>query len=57
MLRAKKIVLQFVCRDYCKMSSEELNNLRNKEELYAAAAAWVRVRCAALNRRVSYPVR
>jgi hypothetical protein len=42
-LRAKKIVLQFVCRDYCKMPYEELNKLHNKEKLYAAATAWVRV--------------
>ncbi len=39
------------------MSPEELNNLRNKEELYAAATAWVRVQCVTLNYCVSYPVR
>ena len=31
------------------MSHEELNNLRNKEELYTAATSWVRVRYVASN--------
>jgi hypothetical protein len=53
-LRAKKIVLQFVCRDYCQLSREVLNNLRNKEELYAAATAWVRVQCVASNCSISF---
>ncbi|KAH8976742.1 hypothetical protein EDB92DRAFT_1823306 [Lactarius akahatsu] len=39
-LRAKKIVLQFVCRDSCKMSQDKLKGLRTKEELYVAAAGW-----------------
>jgi len=41
-LRAKRIILQFVCRDHCQMSQRELDELRTKDELYAAAAAWVR---------------
>ncbi len=41
-LRAKKIVLQFVCRDYCCMAPKELDKLRTKDELYEAAASWVR---------------
>jgi hypothetical protein len=40
-LRAKKIVLKHVCRDYCRMTQNDLNNLHTKDELYAAAAAWV----------------
>src|ERR1700761_6130888 len=40
-LRAKRIILQFVCRDYCHMTQDKLNELRTKDELYAAAAAWV----------------
>ena len=40
-LRAKKIVLKHVCRDYCLMTQDELDNLHTKDELYAAAAAWV----------------
>jgi hypothetical protein len=40
-LRAKKLVLQFVCRDYCHIPVEELNGLTNKVALYDAAAAWV----------------
>ena len=39
------------------MSVDELNNLRNKEELYVAATAWVRVKCTALSPLLSYPVR
>jgi hypothetical protein len=42
-LQAKKVILQFVCRDYCHISQEELKQLRNKQQLYSAAAAWVRV--------------
>ena len=38
---AKRIILQFVCRDYCHMAQDKLNELRTKDELYAAAAAWV----------------
>ncbi|KAF8260760.1 hypothetical protein EI94DRAFT_1811304 [Lactarius quietus] len=41
-LQAKKIVLQFVCWDYCHMSHEQLNKLHKKEDLYAAATAWVK---------------
>ena len=41
-LQAKKIVLKSVCRDYCHMTQNELDNLHTKDELYAAAAAWVR---------------
>ena len=41
-LRAKRIILQFVCRDHCHMTQNKLNELRTKDELYAAAAAWVR---------------
>jgi hypothetical protein len=40
-LRAKKAVLEHVCRDYCNMTQNELDNLHTKDELYAAAAAWV----------------
>jgi hypothetical protein len=40
-LRAKKIVLQSVCRDYCQMTQNELDSLGTKDKLYAAAAAWV----------------
>jgi len=40
-LRAKKAVLKHVCRDYCKMTQNELDDLRTKDKLYAAAAAWV----------------
>jgi hypothetical protein len=40
-LRAKRIILQFVCRDHCHMTQDKLNELRTKDELYAAAAAWV----------------
>jgi hypothetical protein len=40
-LRAKKAVLKYVCRDYCHMTQNKLDRLRTKEELYAAAAAWV----------------
>jgi len=40
-LRAKKAVLKQVCHDYCHMTQNELDNLRTKDELYAAAAAWV----------------
>jgi hypothetical protein len=43
-LRAKRIILQFVCRDYCHMTQDKLNELRTKDELYAAATAWVRAR-------------
>jgi hypothetical protein len=42
-LRAKRIVLQFVCRDYCNMTLEKIHELRTKDGLYAAAVAWVRV--------------
>jgi len=42
-LRAKKAVLHFVCRDYCHMSRDELGKLHTKDELYAAATAWVRL--------------
>jgi hypothetical protein len=42
-LQAKKLVLQFVCRDYCHMTQEELGSLRKKQELYSATAAWVRM--------------
>lgn len=42
-LRAKKVVLKLVCRDYCHMTQNEVDNLHTKDELYAAAAAWVRV--------------
>jgi len=42
-LQAKKVILQFVCRDHCHISQEELKQLRNKQQLYSAAAAWVRV--------------
>ncbi len=42
-LRAKKVILQFICRDYCGITTEELNKLKTKSELYTAAAAWVRV--------------
>jgi hypothetical protein len=41
-LRAKKIVLKSVCRDYCQMTQNELDDLHTKDDLYAAAAAWVR---------------
>lgn len=41
-LRAKKAVLKYVCRNYCHMTQNKLDNLRTKDELYAAAAAWVR---------------
>ncbi|KAH9172227.1 hypothetical protein EDB89DRAFT_1906338 [Lactarius sanguifluus] len=40
-LQAKKIVLQFICHDYCCMTPKELDNLHTKDELYAAAATWV----------------
>jgi hypothetical protein len=40
-LRAKKIVLKTVCRDYCHMTQDELDNLHTKDELYTAAASWV----------------
>ena len=40
-LQAKKAVLKYVCRDYCHMPPNELDHLRTKDELYAAAAAWV----------------
>jgi hypothetical protein len=40
-LRARKAVLETVCRDYCNMTQNELDKLRTKDELYAAAAAWV----------------
>jgi hypothetical protein len=40
-LQAKKVILQFVCRDYCHLSQEELKKLRTKQQLYSAAAAWV----------------
>src|ERR1700761_6508772 len=40
-LRAKRIILQFVCRDHCHMTQDKLNELCTKDELYAAAAAWV----------------
>jgi hypothetical protein len=40
-LRAKKAVLKHVCRNYCGMTQSELDNLRTKDELYVAAAAWV----------------
>jgi hypothetical protein len=49
-LRAKRIILQFVCRDYCQMSQRELHDLRTKDELYAAAAVWVRARYKDQNR-------
>ncbi|KAH9163392.1 hypothetical protein EDB89DRAFT_1912716 [Lactarius sanguifluus] len=39
-LRAKKAMLQFVCRDFCRMSQDELSRLCTKDELYAAATAW-----------------
>jgi hypothetical protein len=42
-LRAKRIILQFVCRDYCHIAPNELDELRTKDELYSTAAAWVRV--------------
>jgi hypothetical protein len=41
-LRAKRIILQFICRDYCHISLNKLDELRTKDELYATAAAWVR---------------
>ena len=56
-LQAKEIVLQFVCRDYCQLPIDELNNLDNKEELYAAATTWVRVKCAVSNLFISYLAR
>lgn len=40
-LRAKKVVLKHVCREYCNMTQDEVDNLRNKNQLYSAAAAWV----------------
>ncbi|KAH9052740.1 hypothetical protein EDB87DRAFT_1581462 [Lactarius vividus] len=40
-LWAKKIVLRFVCRDYCFMAPKELDKLCMKDELYEAAANWV----------------
>lgn len=40
-LWAKRIILQFVCCDYCHMTEDKLNKLQTKDELYAAAAAWV----------------
>jgi hypothetical protein len=43
-LRAKRAVLERVCRDYCHMSPDELQNLGTKptkDQLYSAAAAWV----------------
>lgn len=40
-LRAKKAVLKYVCRNYCRMTQSELDNLRTKDQLYVAAAAWV----------------
>jgi hypothetical protein len=40
-LRAKKAVLKHVCRDYCHMTQSKVDNLRTKDELYSAAAAWV----------------
>ena len=39
------------------MSSDELSNLRNKEELYAVAMARVQVKCAALSPLLSCPAR
>lgn len=41
-LRAKRIILQFVCRDHCQMSQRELDKLHTKDDLYAAATTWVR---------------
>lgn len=41
-LRAKRLILQFVCRDYCNISPNKLDELRTKDELYATAATWVR---------------
>ena len=40
-LQAKKAVLECVCRDYCHMTQDELNDLRTKDQLYTAATAWV----------------
>ncbi|KAH9051542.1 hypothetical protein EDB87DRAFT_1582376 [Lactarius vividus] len=40
-LQAKKIVLRFICRDYCFMAPKELDKLCTKDELYEAAANWV----------------
>ncbi len=40
-LRAKRIILQFVCCNYCHMTQVKLNELRTKDKLYAAATAWV----------------
>ena len=40
-LQAKRIILQFVCRDCCHMTQDRLNELHTKDELYAATAAWV----------------
>lgn len=40
-LRAKRVILQYICRDYCRMPQKVLNELRTKDELYAAAVAWV----------------
>jgi hypothetical protein len=40
-LRAKKAVLTSVCRDYFRMTQNKLDSLSTKDELYAAAVAWV----------------
>jgi hypothetical protein len=40
-LRAKRIVLEHICRNYCNMTKDEVDQLRTKDKLYAAAAAWV----------------
>ena len=45
-LQAQKKVLRFVCRDYCHITQEELGKLQTKQELYSAAAAWVRMGCS-----------
>jgi len=40
-MRAKRIILQFICCDYCHMMQEKLNELHTKDQLYAVAVAWV----------------
>ena len=50
-LQAKRIILQFVCHDYCQMTPKELDKLQTKHDLYTAAASWV---CAQLTRKQLY---
>ena len=37
-MRAKRIVLQYICCDYCHMTLDQLDGLCTKDGLYRAAA-------------------